>query len=125
MRRLGDLALLFEHAVDLLAQPLGREAQVGFEDLADVHPRRYAQRVEDDVDRSAIGIVRHVFHRHDHRDHTLVTVTAGHLVARLDAALDRQVDLDDLQHARSQVVALLQLALLVLELVVQELGDDR
>src|SRR5690606_21100893 len=55
------------------------------------------------------------------RDHTLVTVATGHLVARLDATLDRQVDLDDLQYARCQVIALLQLALLVLELVVEQL----
>src|SRR5690606_24863667 len=122
LAQLGDLALLFEHAVDLLAQALGRQAQVGFEDLPDVHTRRYAQRVQHDVDRSTVGVVRHVFDRHDHRDHTLVTVTAGHLVARLDAALDGQVDLDDLQHARRQVVALLQLALLVLELVVEHLA---
>src|SRR5690606_33504819 len=65
--------------------------------------------------------VRHVFNRHDHRDHTLVTVTTGHLVARLDAAADGQVDLDDLQYTRSEVVALLQLALLVFELVVEHL----
>ena len=65
---------LFEHAVDLLAQALGREAQVGFEDLTDVHTRRYAQRVQDDVHRRAVGVVRHVFDRHDHRDYTLVDV---------------------------------------------------
>ncbi len=39
------------------------------------------------------------------RHHALVAVTAGHLVARLDAALDGQEHLDHLQHARSQVVA--------------------
>src|SRR5690554_3811263 len=49
-------------------------------------------------------------------------MTAGHLVTGLDAALDSQVDLDDLQHARSQVIALLQLALLVLELLVEQLA---
>ena len=88
LAQLGDLALLFEHQVDLLAQALGRKAQVGFEDLPDVHTRRYTQRVQDDVHRRAVGIMRHVFDRHDHRDHTLVTVTTGHLVARLDATLD-------------------------------------
>ena len=114
------LALLFEHAVDLLAQPLGRQAQVGFKDLTDVHTRRYAQRVENHVDRSTVGIVRHVFDRHDHRDHTFVTVTTGHLVTRLDATADCQVNLDDLQNAWRQVITLLQLALLVFELVVQQ-----
>ncbi len=36
-------------------RPLAAEAQVGFKDLTNVHTRRYAQRVEDDVDRRAIG----------------------------------------------------------------------
>ena len=49
--------------------------------------------------------VRHVFDRHDGRDHTLVAVAAGHLVAGLHAALDGQVDLDHLEHARGEVVA--------------------
>src|SRR5690554_2001278 len=122
LAQLGDLALLVEHAVDLLAQALGCQTQMGLEDLTDVHPRRYAQRVEHDVHRHAVLVVRHVFHRHDDRDDTLVTMTAGHLVTGLDAALDSQVDLDDLQHARSQVIALLQLALLVLELLVEQLA---
>ena len=40
------------------------------------------------------------------RHHALVAVTAGHLVARLDAALHGQEHLDHLQHARREVVAL-------------------
>ncbi len=92
-----------------------------FQQLADVHTRRHAQRVEHDVHRHAVGHVRHVLDRHDLRNHALVTVTAGHLVARLHAALHRQVHLDHLQHARAQLVAGLDLALLVLELLV-ELG---
>ena len=118
--QLSGFALLFEHAVDLLAQAFGRKAQVGFEDLTNVHTRRYAQRVQYDVDRSTVGVVRHVFNRHDNRDNTFVTVTAGHLVTRLDATADCQVNLDDLQYAWCQVIALLQLALLVFELVVQQ-----
>ena len=45
----------------------------------------------------------------------LVAVTAGHLVARLQAALDGQVDLDHLQHAGRQLVALRQLLALLFE----------
>ncbi|MNZ86322.1 hypothetical protein D3C78_1051400 [compost metagenome] len=37
LTQLDDLALLFEHAIDLLAQTFGRQAQVGFEDLTNVH----------------------------------------------------------------------------------------
>ena len=43
----------------------------------------------------------------------------GHLVARLQAALDRDVHLDHLLHARRQLVALRQLALLLLEHLVE------
>jgi hypothetical protein len=57
----------------------------------------------------AIFHVRHVFDRHDARTHTLVTVTTGHLVARLQATLDGHIDLDHLLHARRQFVALGQL----------------
>ena len=99
----------------LLAEALGGPAQVHFEHLADVHPRRHAQRVQHDVDRRAVGHVRHVLDRHDLRHHALVAVTAGHLVARLQAALDGQVDLDHLQHARRQLVALRQLLALLFE----------
>src|SRR5690606_15989378 len=80
------------------------------------------QRVKDDVDRHTVLVMGHVLDRHDDRDDTLVTVTTSHLVTRLDATLDGQVDLDDLQHPRCQVIALLQFALLVLELLVQQLA---
>ncbi len=93
---------------------------MGFKDLTDVHARWHAQRVQDHVNRGTVLVVRHVFNRHDDRDYTFVTVTTGHLVARLDAATNGKVDLDDLQYARRQVIALLQFALLVFELVVQQ-----
>ena len=63
----------------------------------------------------AVFIIWHVFDRHDHGDHALVTMTSGHLVAGLDAALDGEYHLDGLEHARRQVVAALQLLLLVLK----------
>ena len=116
------MRLLFDHAVDLLAQTFRGPAEVRFQHLTDVHARRHAERIQNDVDRLAVLVVRHVFDRHDHRDHTLVTVTAGHLVARLDATLDRQVHLDDLQHAGRQIVARGDLALLVFEALIEFLA---
>jgi hypothetical protein len=44
--------------------------------------------------------------REDAADHTLVAVAAGHLVAHLELALDGDVDLHHLDHARRQLVAL-------------------
>ena len=71
-----------------------RPAEVGLEDLADVHPARHAERVEDDVDRRAVRQERHVLGRQDLGDDALVAVAAGHLVADADLALlgDRHPD---------------------------------
>ena len=66
---------------DLEAERLGRTAEVRFEHLADVHARRHAERVQHDVNRSAVREERHVFFRHDLGDDALVAVAAGHLVA--------------------------------------------
>ena len=46
-------------------------------------------------------------------------MTPGHLVAGLDAALHRHVDLDHLEHARGQVITLNDLALFGLEAVAE------
>ena len=98
--------LLFQHGVDLVADTFRSHTQVGFEDLTDVHTRRYAQRVQYDVYRRTVFIVRHIFDRVDLRNYTLVTVTTCHLVTRLDTAFNRQIYLNNLQHARCQIVAL-------------------
>ena len=92
---------------------------MGFQNLADVHPRRHAERIQHEIDRRSIGHVRHVFDRHDARDDTFVAVASRHLVARLQAALDGQIHLDHLQHARRQFVTLRQLFLLVFECLIE------
>ena len=71
-----------------------RPAEVRLEDLADVHPARHAERVEDDVDRGPVRQERHVLRRQDLGDDALVAVAAGHLVADRDLALlgDRHPD---------------------------------
>ena len=56
------------------------------------------------------------------RDDALVAVTAGHLVARLHAALHRQVHLDHLQHARREIVARGDLGALLLEALLELLA---
>src|SRR5690554_3860761 len=110
-----NFTLLFQHTADLFAQSLGGCAEMGFQNLTNVHPRRYTQRVQHDINGGTVLVVRHIFNRHNRGDNTLVTVTTGHLVARLNTTLDSQVHLDDLQHARGKVVALLQLAFLVIK----------
>ncbi len=94
---------------------------MGLEDLADVHARRHAERIEHDVGMNAVLEERHVLDRHDLRHHALVAVAAGHLVAGLDLALHRDEDLDHLHHAGRQFVATLQLLDLVEEALLQKL----
>jgi hypothetical protein len=88
---------------------------VGFKHLTYVHPRRNAQWVQDDINRIAIHIEWHVLDRHNCRNDTLVTVASGHLVTRLDTTLDSEVHLSDFQDTRCEVVALLELAFLVIK----------
>ena len=80
-------------------------AEVRLEQLPDVHSGRDAERVQDDVDRRAVGEEGHVLDRQDLGDDTLVAVTAGELVALLDLALLRDVDAHELVDARRQIVA--------------------
>ena len=102
------------------AERVRRPAEVRLEDLADVHARRHAQRVQHDLHRRSIRQIRHVLFGQDARDDALVAVAAGHLVADRQLALHRHVDLDQLDHARRQFVAAANLFLLLLE----ELLDD-
>ena len=55
-----DSAVLVEQRLDLLAETARGPAEVRLEDLPDVHARRHAERVQHDVDRRAVGQVRHV-----------------------------------------------------------------
>ena len=112
----------FEHVADLAAHAGAGPAQMGLEDLADIHARRHAERVEHDVDMRAVLEERHVLDRDDARDHALVAVTAGHLVARLDLALGGDEDLDHLHHAGRKFVAALQLVDLVDEALFEQLA---
>ena len=88
----------------LQALRVERPAEVGLEDLADVHPARHAERVEDDVDRRAVRQERHVLGRQDLGDDALVAVAAGHLVADADLALLGDGHPDQAVDARLEVV---------------------
>ena len=61
------------------------------------------------------GQVRHVLLGHDLRDDALVAVASGHLVADRELALLGDVHLDELDHARRQLVAARDLLDLLLE----------
>ncbi len=80
------LDLLFARAVedgrrDPEAEFPRRPAEMRFQQLAEVHAGRHADRVEDDVHRPPIGQVGHILDRQDAGDDALVAVAARHLVA--------------------------------------------
>src|SRR6478736_748616 len=106
---------------DLETEASACPAEVGLQNLTDVHAARHAEWVEHDVDLRAVFEERHVLDRHDLRHHALVTMTARHLVAGLDLALHSDEDLDHLHYARRQLVAALQLFDLVEEALLEQL----
>ena len=122
---LAALVDAVEHLLDLLAEAARGPAEVGLEDLPDVHPDRHAERVEHDVGMGPVLEERHVLDRQDAADDALVAVTAGHLVARLQLALHRDEHLDHLEHARRQLVAALELLDAVLEAAVDDVRRPR
>src|SRR6266581_4948413 len=99
---------LAEKAPETVTEFLGGPAEVRFENLADVHARRNAKRIQNDLHGRAIRKIRHVFLGHDARDDALVTVAASHLVADGELALHGDVDLNQLDDTRGQLVALLE-----------------
>ena len=77
---------------------------MNFEDLTDVHTRRYAERVQNHVNRAAIREVRHVFRRQDLRNDTFVTVTAGEFIADLELTFNCDVNFNHFDNARRKFV---------------------
>src|SRR5205823_1421478 len=102
---------LAEEALQAVGQLLGSPAKVRFENLADVHTRRNAKGVENNFHGGAVGKIGHIFLGHDAGDDALVAVAPGHFVADREFALHGDVNLDQLDHARRQFVALLELFL--------------
>ena len=92
---------------------------MGFKYLTHVHARWHTQRIQNDIHWLTLLVIRHVFFWHNNGNNTLVTVTASHLVTRLDGTFDCQIHFHNLKHARRQIVALSQLSLLVFKPLIQ------
>src|SRR6202041_1959539 len=110
---------------DLLAQGVTRPSQVGFKNLAHIHTARYAEGVKYDLDGRSVFEVGHVLFRQNTSDDALVSVTAGHLVANAQLALHRDVDFDQLDHARRQLVALGEFLFLLIDDLLQHINLTR
>src|ERR1044071_5406572 len=115
-RRLSELDLdLFlarpvkDRCCEMQTEDARSPAEVRLKDLPDVHARRHAQRIENDFDGRSVRQVRHIFFRQNARDDALVAVSSGHLVADRKLALHGDEDLDHLDNAGSEFVALTQL----------------
>ncbi len=72
---------------DVPAELSAGRAQVHFQHLADVHARRHAQGVQNDLQRHAAREEGHILFRQYAGDDALVAVAAGHLVPHADLAL--------------------------------------
>jgi hypothetical protein len=60
---------------------------VGFQYLSQVHSGRYADRIQDNIYRSAVGQERHIGCRGDYRNNALVAVASGQFIADRNRSL--------------------------------------
>ncbi len=98
-------------------QLVSSPAEMGLENLAHVHARGDAERVQHNLNRRAVRQERHVLFGEHAGDDALVAVTPSHLVTGGQLALHRDIDLHGPDHARRKLVALLEL----IDLLVREL----
>ncbi len=102
---------LVENAADAAAEFFGGPTEVRLEDLPDIHTRRNTERIEHDLNGSAVGQIGHIFLGHDARDHPFIAMTPGHFVANGELALHGDIHFDELDHAGRELIALLELFL--------------
>ena len=106
------LDVFFRRAVengrgDLPSELFAHVAEVHFEHLTDIHTRRNAQGVEQDLQGSAVREEGHIRLRQHTGNDTLIAVTTRHLVAHLNFALLRDIDADEFVYARFEFVFIL------------------
>ncbi len=80
-------------------------AKVNFKHLSDIHTRRNAQRIKNNVKRSSVRQERHILLRKNARDNTLVTMTAGHLITNGNLTLLGDIAADNHVYTRVQLLA--------------------
>ena len=85
---------------EFLASP----SENGFVNLTQIHTRRHAERVQNDVHRSSVIKERHVFPTHDLSDAALVAMTTCHLITHGDLSLLSDVDFSKLHDSVRELV---------------------
>ena len=89
------------------AQSLRSQGQMDLQHLPDIHTGRHAQRIQHDIQRTTVGQIRHILHRQHAGNHTLVTVTACHLITHGNLSLLCNIDTDCLIYAGRQFITVL------------------
>ena len=117
--------VLSQQLRDLLAQFVPRPAQMGFQNLANVHTAGYAERVENDLHWRPVVEIRHVLVWQDSGNHAFIAVTAGHLIANAELTLHGDINLDQLDHAGRKLVPLGELLLLLINDLLQHIDLTR
>ena len=69
-----------------------------FQHLSDVHSGRYAQRIQNDIQRTAVRQERHIFNRKYTGNNTLVTVTTSHFVTNRNLTFLSNINTNRLFH---------------------------
>ena len=89
---------------DLDAQCFAGKAQMYFQYLSDIHTGRYTQRIQADVQRTAVGQEGHILYGKYAGNNTLVSVTSGHLITDGDLSLMGDVNTDGFVDAGRQLI---------------------
>ena len=77
----------------------GSQRQMNLQHLSDIHTGRHAQRIQHDIQRTAVRQIRHILYRQHAGNHTLVTMTAGHLISYGNLSLLCYINADSLINA--------------------------
>ena len=76
------------------------------QDLSDVHTGRYTQRIQHDIQRTAVRKEWHILNRKYSGNDTLITMTTSHLITNGDLSLLCDVNTYRLIYSRRQLVTI-------------------
>src|SRR3989344_3370869 len=76
-----------------------------FQNLPKVHSGRDSQRRQDNINRSAVRKIRHVFNRQDPRNNSLVAVSSCQLVSEFYVSNLCHLDMNSLDNTRLQTIS--------------------
>ncbi len=79
---------------------------MNLQDLSDVHTGRYTQRIQYDIQRTAVWKEWHILYRKYTGNNTLVTMTTSHLITNGDFSLLCDIDTYCLIYSRRQLVTI-------------------